>query len=181
MLEIPRPECTDVIFHSVVHLCKNRIIGRLKCKDWISPVHQSKRPRPMHKDLNSAFDRYLSNPNKRPDQITSQVSRLRDFINFMNQIDRHNSTMDFQTRLKALRLAGNVCHFRQSLESALEQAGMKIDVISGKVIKAFDKVANYWHISERLSRLAASSEYRHLFGSSLFRFLAEYAPHRVLG
>ncbi len=181
MLEIPPSECTDLIFHSVVQLCENRIIGRLKCKDWITPAFHSKRRRPMHEDLNSMFNRYLSNPNKRPDQIKSQVPRLRDFVDFMFQMNRHESIMNFQTRLNALRLAGSVCDFRQSLELALKQAGISIDVISGKAIKAFDKVANYWHISKRLSCLAASSEYRHLIGSSQFRFLAEYASHRVLG
>ena len=181
MLEIPPLECTDLIFHSVVQLCENRIIGRLKCKDWITPAYHSKRRRPMHEELNSVFIRYLSHPNKRLDQIKLQASRLRDFIDFMFQINRHDSIMELQTRLKALRLAGIVCDVRQSLELALEQAGMKIDVISGKAIKAFDKVANYWHISKRLSRLAASSEYRRLLGSSRFRFLAEYVPHKVLG
>ena len=181
MLEVPHSKCTDLIFHSVVQLCENRIIGRLKCKDWITPAYHSKRRRPMHEDLLSVFNRYLSEPNRHPDQMKSQASRLRHFMNFMIQINRHDSTLNFQTRLEALRLAGTVCDIRQSLELALEQAGIKIDVISGKAIKAFNKVANYWHISKWLSRLAASCEYRHLLGSCRFKFLAEYAPHRVLG
>ena len=96
-------------------------------------------------------------------------------------MNRYDSVIHFQNRLKALRLAGIVCDTRQSLELALEQAGLKLDVTSGKAIKAFDKVANYWHASKWLSRLVASCGYRHLFGSSRFRFLAEYTPHRVLG
>ncbi|KAL6713010.1 hypothetical protein ACLMJK_009406 [Lecanora helva] len=50
-----------------------------------------------------------------------------------------------------------------------------------KAIRAFDKVANYQHISERLSNLAASSKFRHLFQPPGFRFLDSYAPHMVLG
>lgn len=70
---------------------------------------------------------------------------------------------------------------QKSLEVAFKQAGVKLDTVSQKAIKVFDKVANYRHISERLSRLAASSRFRHLFKSILFRFLDNYAPHVVQG
>ncbi|KAL9591367.1 MAG: hypothetical protein Q9179_007795 [Wetmoreana sp. 5 TL-2023] len=89
--------------------------------------------------------------------------------------------MTFQTRLEALQLAGDVCDVQKSLELVFKQAGMKVDTASQKAIKAFDKVANYRHLSERLSRLAASSRFRHLFTSLHFRFMDNYAPHLVNG
>lgn len=134
----------------------------------------------MHEDLEYVFNRYLSNQNKYPDQIKSQASRLRAFIDFMIQVNQHDSTMTFQTRLEALQLAGTIYNVRQPLEQALKQAGIELDVTSVKAIRAFDKVANYWHISKRLSHLAASSKFRHLFPSSRFRFLTKCAPHVVL-
>lgn len=135
----------------------------------------------MHKDLEDMFNRHLSKEKKYTDQTKLPVSRLQEFINFMIKVDRQNSIMTFQTRLEALQLAGNVCDVQQSLEVAFKQAGVKLDTVSQKSIKAFDKVANYRHISERLSRLAASSRFRHLFKSILFRFLDNYAPHVVQG
>lgn len=135
----------------------------------------------MHEDLKDVFTRYLSNLNKYPGQMNLQKSRLRDFIYFMMPNNRLVSTMTFQTRLEALRLAGFVCDVRQSLEETLKQAEMKVDLASLKAIRAFDKVANYWRMSERLSRLAASSKYRHLLMSSHFRFLPRYAPQTVSG
>lgn len=95
----------------------------------------------MHEDLEYVFNKYLSNQNKYPDQMKSQASRLRAFIDFMILINQHNSAVTLQTRLEALQLAGTVCDVRQSLEIALKQAGMKIDVTSVKAIRASDKVA----------------------------------------
>ncbi|KAL8706331.1 MAG: hypothetical protein Q9201_000614 [Fulgogasparrea decipioides] len=109
------------------------------------------------------------------------ASRLQGFVNFMVKVNRHDSTMTFQTRLEALQLAGDVCDVQKSLELVFKQAGMKVDTASQKAIKAFDKVANYRHLSERLSRLAASSRFRHLFTSLHFRFMDNYAPHLVNG
>ena len=102
-------------------------------------------------------------------------------MKFMTKADGPNSTLAFQARLEALKLAGNVCGMQQSFELVLKQSGMKLDAASQKVIKAFDKVANYQHVSERLSRLAASSRFRHLFKSIHFRFLDSYAPRIVQG
>lgn len=181
MLELPPSECTEIVFRSVVQLCEPRIIGRLKCKDWIPPAYHTKRRRPMHEDLEQVFNWYLSKPKEFTDQMKSQTSRLRDFINFMIRVHRHNSTVTFQNRLEALQLAGSVCDIRQSLELALEQIAIKVDDIRMKAIRAFDKVANYRHISERLSRLAGSRKFRRLFQSLRFRFLDNYAPHMVLG
>ncbi|KAI4217869.1 MAG: hypothetical protein LQ349_008980, partial [Xanthoria aureola] len=179
--ELSLSECTEIVFRSVVQLCEPRIIGRLKCKDWNPPAYQSKARRPMHEDLEQVLNRYLSKPKEFTDQMKSQTSRLRDFISFMMRIHQHNSTVTFQERLEALQLAGSVCDVGQSLELALEQVAIQVDEIRMKAIRAFDKVANYRHISERLSRLAGSSKFRRLFQSLRFRFLDNYAPHRVLG
>ena len=181
MLELPRPECTEIVFRSVVQLCEPRIIGRFKCKDWIPPAYHIKGRRPIHEDLEQVFNRYLSKQKMFTDQMKSLTSRLWDFINFMIRINQLKSTVTFQTRLEALQLAGSVCEVRQSLEIALEQAAVKVDETSMKAIRAFDKVANYQHVSERLSNLAGSSKFRHLFQSPRFRFLDSYAPHAVLG
>ena len=135
----------------------------------------------MHEDLEQVFNRYLSKQKVFTDQMKSLTSRLRDFINFMIRINQLKSTVTFQIRLEALQLAGSVCEVRQSPEVALEQAAVKVDKRSMKAIRAFDKVANYQHISERLSNLAGSSKFRHLFQSPRFRFLDSYAPHVVLG
>ena len=78
-------------------------------------------------------------------------------------------------------MAGSVYDVGQSLELALKQVAIQVDEIRIKAIRAFDKVANYRYISERLSRLAGSSKFRRLFQSLRFRFLDNYAPHRVLG
>ena len=180
MLELSLSECTEIVFRSVVQLCEPRIIGRLKCKDWIPPGYQSKARRPMHEDLEQVLNRYLSKPKEFTDQMKSQTSRLRDFIDFMIRIHQHNSTVTFQNRLEALQLAGSVCDIRQSLELALEQVAIQVDEIRIKAIREFDKVANYRHISERLSRLAGSSKFRRLFQSLRFRFLDNYAPRMVL-
>ncbi|KAI4286105.1 MAG: hypothetical protein L6R38_000160 [Xanthoria sp. 2 TBL-2021] len=154
---------------------------RLKCKDWIPPAYHTKGRRPLHEDLEQVSNWYLSKPEEFTDQIKSQTSRLRNFINFMIRVHRHNSTVTFQNRLEALQLAGSVCDVGQSLELALEQVTIKVDEIRMKAIRAFDKVANYRYISERLSRLAGSSKFRRLFQSLRFRFLDNYAPHMVLG
>ncbi len=68
---------------------------------------------------------------------------------------------------------------RSSLEIAFKHAGIILDEAGQKAIKAFDKVANYQHISERLSCMAASSRSRHLFMSIQFNFLNHYVCRRV--
>lgn len=179
--ELRGSECTESIFSSVVQLCENRVISRLKCKDWIAPAYYRKRRDPMHKNLKDAVNRHLRRKWGQTDEMRTIISRLQDFINFMTEVDRENSTPTFRTRLEALRLAGKVCDVRSSLEIAFERAGTKLDIASQKVIKAFDKFANYQHISERLSRMAASSNFRHLFKSIDFRFLNHYECHIVHG
>lgn len=181
MPEIPRPECAGIVFRSVVQLCEPRIIGRLRCKDWIRPPYQKEGRRPLHEDLDQVFGRCLSKKKTFTDQTKSLTSRLREFIDFMIRVNRSKSIITFETRLEALRLAGSVCDFQQSLEKAIEQAAIKVDQTSMKAIRAFDKVANYQHLSERLSNLAGSSKFRRFFQSPQFRFLENYAPHKVLG
>ena len=181
ILELRGSECTESIFSSVVQLCEHRVISRLKCKDWIAPAYYRKRGDPMHKDLKDAVDRHLRRKGGQTDEMITIISRLQDFIKFMTELDRENSAPTFGTRLEALRLAGKVCDTRSSLEIAFERAGMKLDIASQKAIKAFDKFANYQHISERLSRMAASSSFRHLFKSVNFRFLNHYECHIVHG
>ena len=170
-----------MVFYSAVQLCEPRIIGRFKCKDWTPPRYRVKGGRPLHEDLEQDFNRYLSKQKIFTDKMKSLTSRLRDFISFMNRVNQPQSSITFQTRLEALRLAGAVCDVQQSLEIALQQAAIKVDEARMKAIRAFDKVANYHHISERLSNLAGSSKFRHLFQSTRFRFLNRYAPHMVFG
>ena len=181
ILEISESECTESIFISVVQLCEHRVIGRLKCKDWIAPVRYSKRLVPMHKDLKDTVDRHMRKNGGLTDEMRTIIKRLQDFIKFMSEAYREDSTPTFVTRLEALRLAGKVCGMRSSLEIAFERAGTKLDIASQKAIKAFDKLANYQHLSERLSRVAASSRFRHLFKSNRFRFLDHYQCRRVYG
>ena len=179
--ELRGSECTESIFSSVVQLCEHRVISRLKCKDWILPAYYRKRGDPMHKDLKDAVDRHLKRKWGQTDEMITIKSRLQDFINFMTEVDRENLAPTFGTRLEALRLAGKVCNVRSSLEIAFERAGTKLDVASQKAIKAFDKLANYQHISERLSGMAASSSFRRLFKSVNFTFLSHYECHIVHG
>ena len=179
--ELRGSECTESIFRSVAQLCEHRVISRLKCKDWIAPVYYTKRQDPMHKDLKDAVDRHLRKKGVQTDEMRTIISRLQGFIKFMTEVDRGNSTPTFDTRLEALRLAGKVCDVRSSLEIAFQRAGMKLDIASQKAIRAFDKFANYQHISERLSRMAASSSFRHLFKSINFRFLNRYECRIVHG
>ena len=180
--ESRRSECTESIFNSVIQLCEHRVISRLKCKDWIVPTYYRKRPDPLHKDLKNAVDCYLRRTKGgQTDEMRTIISRLQDFIKFMTKVDRENSSLTFETRLEALRLAGKVCEVRSSLEIAFERAGTKLDIASQKAIKAFDKLANYQHISERLSHIAASSSFRHLFKSIKFRFLNHYQCRIVHG
>lgn len=135
----------------------------------------------MHKELEQVIKRYLSKRHKSTDQMKSQASRLQEFIDFMIRVNWHRSIVTFQTRLEALQLAGSVCDGRESLEVAFKRAAINIDEASMKAIRAFDKVANYRHISEWLSRLAGSRKFRQSFQQVNFRFLDHYAPHMVLG
>ena len=164
----------------MVQLCEHRVVSRLKCKDWVVPAyHHGKRRDPIHEDLKDVVDRHLRQKGKQTDEMRTIESRLQVFIRFMTEIDRDNSAPTFGSRLEALRLAGKVCDVRSSLETAFKQAGTKLDIAGQKVIKAFDKLANYQHISERLSRMAASSSFRYLFKSIHFRFLDHYESHIV--
>lgn len=169
------------IFQSVVQLYEPRIIGRFKCNGWIPPAYHIKAGRPMHENLEQVFKQYLLKPKKFSDQMMSLTSRLRDFIDFMIRVNQPGSTVTFQTRLKALQLAGSVCGTQQSLETAFNQATVEVDRTSMKAIRAFDKIANYQHISNRLSNLAGSSKFRRVFQSTRFTFLDSYTRHKVLG
>ncbi|MCJ1320599.1 hypothetical protein MMC15_005939 [Xylographa vitiligo] len=179
--ELQGSQCTESIFNSIVRLCEHRVISRLKCKDWFAPAYYRKRRDPMHKDLKDAVDRHLRENERQTEEMRTIISKLQEFIRFMTEVDRENSTPTFVTRREALRLAGKVCDARSSLEIAFDRTGTKLDIASQKAIKAFDKVANYQRVSERLSRMAASSSFRHLFKSVNFRFLDHYECHIVHG
>ncbi|KAI9710169.1 MAG: hypothetical protein M1812_007500 [Candelaria pacifica] len=174
------PECMESVFISIVRLCEPKIISRLKCKDWIAPAYYHKRRQePMHKDLKDAVDRHQRRSGEHSDEMKETVSSLQEFINFMTKANSEIPTLNFETRLEALWLAGKVCDTKSSLETTFQRAGAKLDIASLKTIKAFDKLANYRHIGERLSRMAASSKFRHLFKSVQFKFLDCYESHWV--
>ncbi|KAI4259808.1 MAG: hypothetical protein L6R42_004396 [Xanthoria sp. 1 TBL-2021] len=159
-------------------------IGKLleQCarKDWITPAYyHGKRQDPMHKDLKDAVDRYQRRSGEHSDEMKETLSSLQEFINFMTKANWEIPILAFETRLEALRLTGKVCDTKSSLESTFQRAGAILDRASLKTIKAFDKLANYRHIGERLSRMAASSKFRHLFKSVQFRFLNCYESHQV--
>ena len=170
----------ESIFISEVRLCERKIISRLKCKDWIAPAYyHKKRQEPMHKDLKAAVDHYQRRSGEHSDEMKEMFSSLQEFIDFMTKASKEITSLTFETRLEALRLAGKVCDTKSSLETIFRRAGAQLDKASLKTIKAFDKLANYRHIGERLSRMAASSKFRHLFKSVQFRFLNCYESHRV--
>ena len=170
----------ESIFVSVVRLCERKIISRLKCKDWVAPAYYRRTTQePMHKDLKDAVDRHQRRSGEHSDEMKETFSSLQEFINFMTKANKEIPILTFETRLEALRLTGKVCDTKSSLETTFQHAGAKLDIASLKTIKAFDKLANYRHISERLSRMAASSKFRHLFKSVKFRFLNCYESHRV--
>ncbi|KAL8706816.1 MAG: hypothetical protein Q9201_000187 [Fulgogasparrea decipioides] len=163
------PEYMESIFVSVVRLCERKIISRLKCKDWIAPAYyHGKRQNPMHTDLKDAVDRYQRRSGEHSDEMKETFSSLQEFINFITKANKEIPILTFETRLEALRLTGKVCDTKSSLEKTFRRAGAKLDIASLKTIKAFDKLANYRHISERLSRMAASSKFRHLFNRDRF-------------
>lgn len=163
----------ESIFISVVRLCERKIISRLKCKDWIAPAYyHKKRQEPMHKDLKAVGDRHQAGEHS--DEMKETLSSLQDFIDFMTKADKEIPILTNETRLEALLLTGKVCDTKSSLETTFQRAGAKLDIASLKTIKAYDKLANYRHIGERLSRMAASSKIRHLFKSVQFRFLDSY-------
>ena len=170
----------ESIFISVVRLCEHKIISRLKCKDWITPAYyRRKRREPLHNDLKDVLDRHQRRSGKHSDEMEEIISSLQEFIRFMTKADRENPVLTLETRLEALRLAGKVCDTKSSLEATFQRAGAKLDIASQKTIKAFDKLANYRHIGERLSRMAASSKFRRLFKSVQFRFLDCYESRWV--
>lgn len=133
----------------------------------------------MHKNLKNVVDRHQRRSDEHSSEMKETFSSLQKFINFMIKVNNEISILTFETRLEVLRLTSKICDTKSSLETNFQRAEAKLDKASLKTIRIFDKLANYRHIDERLSRMTASSKFRHLFKSVQFRFLNCYESHRV--
>ena len=127
----------------------------------------------MHKNLKNVVDRHKRRSDELSNEMKDTLFNLQRFINFMTKANRDNSILTFKTRLEALRLTSKICDTKSS------RADARLDKTSLKTIKIFDKLVNYRHIGERLSRMTASSKFRHLFKFVQFKFLNCYESHRV--
>ena len=76
-----------------------------------------------------------------------------------------------------LRAAGDLTGSHLTLKHFFKSA--KIDRHSNrKVLRAFDKLVNYWRLCQQLGRIASSRKFQSLIVSVWLDFLGHYAKHK---
>lgn len=153
----------------VVHLNRNRILGRLASGHFRRPQHETG---PARAALSDRLKAYMKS-SKRQSAITEEFHRqVEAFHTAFLDVENYGPNTARLKRVvtEAFRLTVDGI----SLSSRLHMSGFSPSTTDTRVIREINKVANYWRICQSLAHLSRS--YRTLFSKMKLESIEPFAP-----
>jgi hypothetical protein len=176
-----RDECLEELLDLITELDKAKVISRLKCERWVPPSYYSRRSPPLIPSLQTVVNEKSCVDTSHQDRFQSVTRSLENLSQLVTKFD-NSQLEDGNEDLKAvLCAAGRIVAYDSSLEQFFKSIDIRLNTGDEKVIRAFDKLANYWRVCIRLSRAASKTRFRTLFETIRIEFLEPYTERVVNG
>ncbi|KAK5174356.1 uncharacterized protein LTR77_001436 [Saxophila tyrrhenica] len=172
---IAREDCQKQLFRVIVHLNRNRLLGRLGSARFKKPSHLQKDYGPLPARLRRLFATSTQRsfaPHHRTDinRLDGQISGLEAAFLQLEAGDSANLIPDLENIIMeafALTVDGT------KLPSRLEALGCPTAVLDARDVRELGKVANYWRIARNLT--LCSHQFSHCFPNAEWHALPTYS------